>query len=138
MYTPIELGGVTLQYATGYNAKFIVDNVIGPGAVITITRSGDVIPKILTVIKPAANNKPKMPGVTYEWTDTGVDIKLKKKIKRKGNEVGDEYDEEVGVEVGVGIDEGDGDEGEAQYNKDSEIKVLVNFFKKIWNGKINS
>ena len=132
MYTPIELGGVTLQYATGYNAKFIVDNVIGPGAVITITRSGDVIPKILSVIKPAANNKPKMPGVTYEWNETGVDIKLKKKIKRKGDNGVDEVGE------GDGDDDGeDVGEGEAQYNKDSEIKVLVNFFKKIGTVGLN-
>jgi NAD-dependent DNA ligase len=135
MYTPIELGGVTLQYATGYNAKFIVDNVIGPGAVITITRSGDVIPKILSVIKPAANNKPKMPGVTYEWTETGVDIKLKKYIKKKGEKAVGEEGEDEGEGEGEG--DRDGEDGEQQYNKDSEIKVLVNFFKKIGTVGLN-
>jgi NAD-dependent DNA ligase len=39
---PTELMGVTIQHATGFNAKFIADNSIGKGAVITITRSGDV------------------------------------------------------------------------------------------------
>lgn len=48
---PVELVGVTVQYATGFNAKFIRDNKIGPGAIIKIIRSGDVIPYIIGVIK---------------------------------------------------------------------------------------
>jgi NAD-dependent DNA ligase len=48
---PVELVGVTVQYATGFNAKFIRDNKIGPGAIIEITRSGDVIPLILRTIQ---------------------------------------------------------------------------------------
>lgn len=49
---PVELVGVTVQHATGFNAKFIRDNGIGPGAKIRITRSGDVIPLILGVVEP--------------------------------------------------------------------------------------
>jgi NAD-dependent DNA ligase len=49
---PVELVGVTVQHATGFNAKFIRDNKIGPGAKIRITRSGDVIPLILEVVEP--------------------------------------------------------------------------------------
>lgn len=49
---PVELVGVTVQHATGFNAKFIYDNKIGPGAKIRITRSGDVIPTILECVKP--------------------------------------------------------------------------------------
>lgn len=50
---PVQLFGTTVSYATGYNAKFIYDNKIGPGAVITITKSGTVIPMILDVLVPA-------------------------------------------------------------------------------------
>jgi DNA ligase (NAD+) len=68
---PISLGGVTITFATGYNAKFIEDNKIGVGAVIELIRSGDVIPKIMSVIVPATS--PKMPTEAYTWNATHVD-----------------------------------------------------------------
>ena len=52
-FNPITLGGATIQRATGFHAKFIYDNQIGPGAIIKIVRSGDVIPYIDEVIKPS-------------------------------------------------------------------------------------
>ena len=71
---PIKLGGVTIQYATGFNADFIEKNKIGVGAVIQIIRSGDVIPYIKAVTSPAEH--PKMPNQTYVWTKNHVDIVL--------------------------------------------------------------
>jgi NAD-dependent DNA ligase len=71
---PISLGGVNIEYATGFNGKFIQDNNIGIGAIITIIRSGDVIPHIKSVTVPATTAK--MPNVPYVWTDTHVDIVL--------------------------------------------------------------
>ena len=71
---PISLGGVTIEYATGFNGKFIQENNIGIGAIITIIRSGDVIPHIKSVTVPATTSK--MPTVPYIWTDTHVDIIL--------------------------------------------------------------
>jgi NAD-dependent DNA ligase len=71
---PVRLGGVTIEYATGYNAKFIEENKIGIGAIIEIIRSGDVIPKILSVSVPA--EKAKMPTDNYKWNDTHVDVLL--------------------------------------------------------------
>ena len=72
---PIKLGGVSIQYATGFNAAFIRDNKIGIGAIIQLIRSGDVIPYIKSVITPA--REPKMPEVEYVWNDTNIDIILK-------------------------------------------------------------
>lgn len=72
---PVELVGVTIKRATGFNAKFIVDNKLGPGAIIEIIRSGDVIPTVHAVIKPA--DKPDLPDIPYTWTKTGVDIIVK-------------------------------------------------------------
>lgn len=72
---PIKLGGVTIKYATGFNAKFIEENKIGVGAIIQLIRSGDVIPKIEAVTQPA--EKAKMPKEEYLWNDTHVDIMLK-------------------------------------------------------------
>jgi NAD-dependent DNA ligase len=71
---PVKLGGVTIEYATGFNAKFIEENKIGFGALIEIIRSGDVIPFIKSTVVPAA--QAKMPDVPYTWTDTHVDIVL--------------------------------------------------------------
>lgn len=72
---PVVLGGATISYATGFNAKFIVDNKIGVGALITMVRSGDVIPHIVGVVEPAA--EPQMPTVPYAWNDTRVDVIVK-------------------------------------------------------------
>jgi len=71
---PIRLGGITIEYATGFNGSFIESNKIGVGAVIQIVRSGDVIPHIKSVTTPAEHAK--MPDVKYHWTDTHVDIVL--------------------------------------------------------------
>jgi len=71
---PVQLGGVTIEYATGFNGSFIETNKIGIGAVIQIIRSGDVIPHIKSVTTPAEHAK--MPDVKYHWTDTHVDIIL--------------------------------------------------------------
>lgn len=70
---PIELSGATINWATGFNAKYINDNKIGPGSVIVITRSGEVIPHILSIKK---ESKSQMPDQDYEWTESGVDIIL--------------------------------------------------------------
>jgi NAD-dependent DNA ligase len=78
---PIQLGGVTISYATGYNAKFIEDNKIGVGAIVELIRSGDVIPKILSVAIPA--EKAKMPAVAYKWNETHVDILLENAAEDK-------------------------------------------------------
>jgi NAD-dependent DNA ligase/DNA polymerase/3'-5' exonuclease PolX len=71
---PINLGGVTIEYATGFNASFIIDNKIGVGATIQIIRSGDVIPHINSVTVPA--QEPKMPNCLFKWNNTHVDIMI--------------------------------------------------------------
>ena len=71
---PIHLGGVRIEYATGFNAAFIYDNKIGIGSVIEIIRSGDVIPHIRKVTVPA--EEPKMPSVPYQWNETHIDVLL--------------------------------------------------------------
>lgn len=68
---PVELVGVTINYVTGFNAKFINDNGIGPGAKVRITRSGDVIPFLQEVVEPATA---QLPEVECEWNATGVDL----------------------------------------------------------------
>ena len=74
---PIVLGGVTIEYATGFNAKFIKDNSIGIGSLIKLVRSGDVIPHIVEVTQ--SSSEPMMPKEKYVWNDTEVDIMLENK-----------------------------------------------------------
>lgn len=74
---PINLGGVKIEYATGFNAKFIYDNKIGVGALIQLIRSGDVIPHITNIIEPS--EEPLMPSIDYKWSESGVDIILESK-----------------------------------------------------------
>ena len=68
---PVSLGGVTITYTSGFNAKYINDNKIGPGSVLKLTRSGDVIPFIIEVVK---GSRAQFPEIDYKWNDTKVDI----------------------------------------------------------------
>jgi DNA ligase (NAD+) len=49
---PTRLSGALIQRATAHHYKMVLDKGIGPGAVIELTRSGEVIPKIGNVITP--------------------------------------------------------------------------------------
>lgn len=69
---PVEVGGVTISRITAYNAKYVVDNKLGPGAKIELIRSGDVIPKIMKVIEPS--KKVELPSGEWKWNETKVDI----------------------------------------------------------------
>lgn len=70
----VELLGSEITYATAFNAKYIYDNNIGPGSVIKIIKSGDVIPYIYEIISPSESGNPKMPSIKYKWNETNVDI----------------------------------------------------------------
>jgi len=70
----VELLGSEITYATAFNAKYIFDNNIGPGSVIKIIKSGDVIPYIHEILSPSESGKPKMPSIKYKWNETNVDI----------------------------------------------------------------
>lgn len=86
---PVQLMGVTVTYATGFNAKFIKDKQIGPGAKIRITRSGDVIPYVLGTVEPAP--KPDLPDAEihgeWAWSENEVDAVLVDITNRKDVQV---------------------------------------------------
>lgn len=102
---PIKLRGVTVNFASGKNAGFIKKNRIGPGAVVRIRRAGDVIPDLKDgdVIEGAT---PTWPSRTkfgdWEWTDSGVNIKLKANNSHKHNDtVASKVIEHFFVSIGV-------------------------------------
>jgi len=75
---PIEVDGVTVTYATCFNAKYVLDNKIGLGTTIKLNRSGGVIPNILEVLAPANEAiLPKLPKSEYEFNKTNTDFVLK-------------------------------------------------------------
>ena len=77
MFNEIDLDGIKIKQATGFNGQYIMKNIVGPGSRIIIIRSGNVIPHIHSVLSPSANGYPSMPGVEgvdYKWNDTHVDI----------------------------------------------------------------
>ena len=88
-FPTVNIGGVKIQRATGFNAAYIEENKIGPGAQIVIIRSGDVIPHIVRINVPASNGRGALPeDIEYEWTDTHVDIVVK-------NEKGDNKEVQI-------------------------------------------
>jgi DNA ligase (NAD+) len=76
-FDPILIGGATIEYCTGHNARMIMVGKLGPGAKVIIRRSGDVIPKLDKVLVSAA--APSFPAAgTWIWdgeSDTAAHIK---------------------------------------------------------------
>jgi NAD-dependent DNA ligase len=70
---PVTIGNVTIQKATAFNAKYIQDNKLGPGAKVQLIRSGDVIPYIEVVLSPSPGGA-SMPTIKYKWHLGGYDI----------------------------------------------------------------
>lgn len=48
-FKEIQLSGTSVQYATAFNAKYVKDNWIVNGTDITVTKSGEIIPYIVSV-----------------------------------------------------------------------------------------
>ncbi|MCD6525509.1 MAG: DNA ligase [Desulfuromonas sp.] len=55
---PTRLSGALIQRATAHHYGMVKSKGIGPGALIELTRSGEVIPKIVRVITPATPDIP--------------------------------------------------------------------------------
>ena len=109
-FKPMQLGGVRIEYATGFNAKFIKEQQLGPGAKVELVRSGDVIPHIVRVLAPATEPVVLPPGI---WTASGVDLQLGKAAEEKG-------DAELNADINAELN--------ADLNAEVEIKVLTNLF----------
>ena len=95
---PVCLGGAMIEYVTGFNGKYIQQHHIGIGATIRIVRSGDVIPHIVDVVKPA--NKPLMPTQNHTWNESGIDIVL----VNKNDDVDVQQKNIVGFFRGLGVE----------------------------------
>lgn len=81
IFEPVNLSGATLCRASAHNAANLVNQCIGIGAEIFVTRSKDVIPFIQEVIKPAKIKYPDIEkdlnGLDYKWDDNKVHFIIK-------------------------------------------------------------
>jgi DNA ligase (NAD+) len=75
---PIRLDGVTVSNVTGNNAKFIQDMKIGVGSVLSVKRSGMVIPLIVSVVEQGVVELPTCcPACKSDnigWNDNKVEF----------------------------------------------------------------
>lgn len=72
--TPIELPSNTIKRVTVSNAGLMQSKHIGPGAIIRVTRSNDVIPFIVSVSKQC--DTLKWPSLEYTWDANNVHLKV--------------------------------------------------------------
>ena len=102
----VSIGGVSIRFCTGFNAKFIMDNKIGVGTKIEIIRSGDVIPHIESVLIPTSALMPTSDWVWVTNSDgtTGVDIKTRNDTHEMKIKSNTRFFKKCGVDgIGEGI-----------------------------------
>lgn len=72
----VRLSGTNVSYCTGYNAKYIQDNNISPGAIVEVEKRGEIIPNINKVIVSGKANLPThCPDCGEELVWEGVHLK---------------------------------------------------------------
>jgi DNA ligase (NAD+) len=71
---PVELPGVTISRVTLSNAGLMVEKKIGPGAIVNVTRSKDVIPFIVDVVIACNDDELKFPHINYSWDENKVHL----------------------------------------------------------------
>lgn len=71
---PTHLSGVVISNVTANNAKFVNDNCLGPGSVIELIRSGNVIPYINNIISSSSSGVPQFPEIEYVWDESKTHI----------------------------------------------------------------
>ncbi len=71
-FTPVVIGGATIRFCTGHHANNIEGKKIGPGAVVVIRRSGDVIPYLENVLVPCKDGGQMPPQGTWVYDENRV------------------------------------------------------------------
>jgi NAD-dependent DNA ligase len=68
-FDPVKIGDATIEVCTGFHAAFVEQHSLGPGAVVVIRRSGDVIPTLDSVVS-AASTWSQPPAGRWSWDTT--------------------------------------------------------------------
>ena len=123
-FEKVQFGHYHVFKATGFNAKYIVDNKIGPGAIITVCLKGDLIPFIIKVVKPA--EKPALPdNMTYKWSSNKVYIIKTTDDDDDSNDVDDVDDDDSDDSDDVDDDDDDSEEYDDDDKTKSEYQIFV-------------
>lgn len=78
--SPTKFGNVTVKQAAIHNPRWAMERGVGIGAEVRVIRSGEIIPKIIEVLKPAKFSFPKKAEFgAYEWDENEVNIVLSNK-----------------------------------------------------------
>lgn len=78
-FDAVEFDGAQVRFASAFNAKYVNQNGIGIGAKVAILRSGDIIPYIAKIVKPAKPSKPDVREVgDYVMDKRGTNYVLSK------------------------------------------------------------
>ena len=86
---PVQLGGSTITFVTGVNARRVVDWQLGPGATVVIRKGGDVIPVIDSVEIPATVVFP--PNGTWSWEGKPEDATHIKQVAADNTTIAAQY-----------------------------------------------
>ncbi len=69
---PVRIGNAVIEYCTGFNAAFIEENQLGPGAEVILRRSGDVIPTLDSVVAVTPAGWKQPPEGRWKWDATHI------------------------------------------------------------------
>ena len=73
----VLIDGINIENVSGHNARYIVDNKIGQGTIVQVTRSGDVIPTITHIVKESDTiGLPSVSNKQWAWDEQKVNIYL--------------------------------------------------------------
>jgi DNA ligase (NAD+) len=78
---PIVCEGDTVKNVSGKNAKYILENDIGVGTILSIVKSGGVIPDIAEVVKSTKTSLPE--DEDFGWDENEVNIVLDDPLKNE-------------------------------------------------------
>lgn len=70
---PITLPDIIIQRVSLSNAFRMKEKMVGPGAIVKITRSQEIIPYLYDVVQPC--KELKWPDIEYKWDENNVHIK---------------------------------------------------------------
>lgn len=77
---PTDINGSTISKATGFNARYIIDNNIYPGCEVGLVKSGDVIPFIVESYSKDKEENTDIPvrcpscDSRLKWTNSSIDL----------------------------------------------------------------
>lgn len=75
---PVRVQGVTVKFATCNNARWMLERGLGPGAKVKLIRSGEIIPKIVDVLKRTKCPPPDRSIGAYKWDENRTHLVLAK------------------------------------------------------------